>query len=216
MTVIWPTEGDCHVDDESGSAHAGKGSVITESRWSQLWTDVVPTSRGSWIPTPFKSSQTFPTGGTTLTVDRGMAIVDGFVVDFSGQSADLSFTIPADCHCYVYLTLTRSDDLVDGYAWHLDTTAQVRTSGICIGQAISDETEIKKWLPVSYDEGWRAASGSFDSDESPKQKPVVLGYRPVRVETSGTNPATIEDYGFSIDDLGRDGTYVAALFDEPD
>ena len=209
--IIWPTTSDIHKDDELSMDYSGRGSVIVESQWSQRWTDLSPVSRGSWIAVPFLSSQTFPTGGTTLTVDRGVAIVDGFVVDFRGEDADISFTIPTSVHCYVYLTLSfDGGGLVDGYDWNLDTTAQLRLHSICVGQAICS-TEIEAWHPISYPEGPRVAIGDFHTGIAPKLKPVVLGFQPLRAKT-GTDD-TLEVYGFSIDATNENGSFEAITFD---
>ena len=211
MTVIFPTAGDVHVDDEAGVASAGAGNTFFEDSWKKIWQDALPTSRGSWLITPFLSSQSFPTGGLTLTTDKGIAVVDGFMIDFTGQSGDITFSLTDDTHNYLILGLTYTSGNITGYEWITDTTATLRQNSICIGQAIVAGGSIIKWHPVSYPEGWRVATGSYDTTAPPQTKPVVLGFQPTRVQT-GTSD-TLETYGFSIESTGETGTYEALLFD---
>jgi len=215
MTTIFPTDNDCVLDTENdpSTGSIGQGNTFFESRFRDIWFNAVPTSSGSWVMTDFTSSQSFPTGGLTLTVARGVAMVWGVMVDFSGQSSDIDLVLPDDTHVHVYLGLTFDGQVkISGYQWILDTTPVFRQNAIAVGQAIVSGGSIQKWMPFSYPEGWRMVTGSFDTNTTPQAKPVVLGFQPLRVQT-GTND-TLETYGFSIDATGQTGTFEAILFED--
>ena len=220
MTLIWPTENDLHLDDESGTdMELVANNLGYEPLWTKMWQSIAPASLGSWIPVPFNNIGVIPPteNALTLVVARGTAVINGYWISFQNETDDISIVLPSTAaHYYVMLELTTSNGRINGYQWHTDSTPTVRPNSISIGQAIVNNGLIQKWFPWTWSEGWRVCTGKYNSNQSPKQKDFVLGFAPVRVKLGGTNPpptATLEAWGFSVDLTGFSDTFQALVFD---
>tara|TARA_Y100000310_G_scaffold338530_1_gene428399 strand:- start:720 stop:1394 length:675 start_codon:yes stop_codon:yes gene_type:complete len=222
MTLIWPTTADTHLDDESGDAHILKaGNLGNELLWSKLWKGLMPTSNGSWVTTPFilDNSISLPRDVLEIVTVRGVAVIDGFSVDFRGNSGPLTLALEHDQgHIFLGLqVLYDGDGFVSGYQWNQDLDTPVfRSSQIYIGQARVRNGTVRSWQPVTYPEGWRVATGIVNTNNTPQNRNVALGFQPLRVRltvTGGGSGKTITAWGFTTDDTGLDGTYEALLFD---
>ena len=193
-----------------------------ESMWSALWKGVVPVSSGSWIPEAFDLdvSVTLPTSTMTFVLHRGRAVIDGYSVDFSGESGPIEIDMDetdgvVHGHVHLSLQLVYVDGRVTGYQWHQDLdTPVVRESQITVGMAVCQDpgSGWRKWYPYSSPEGFCSVTGSYDSNTSPKNKKVGLGFEPVAVILSQDESivtASIEDYGFTLSADDAEGTFQA-------
>ena len=223
MTLIWPTTNDVHLDDESDSSSSYRANNLgNEDLWKTLWQSISPTTGGSWIPESFELdlSVTLPTDTLTFVLTRGRAIIDGFTLDFSGETGAVEIPMENseygeddDGHIHLSLQLVYTDGRVSGYQWRQDIDDPVvRTGQITVGMAIV-KTSVdgwRVWNPYSFPEGPRIMAGNYDSSTSPTHKSVGLGFRPIAMG-GGVSSNSIQDYGFRLDGSGT-GTFEAATF----
>tara|TARA_Y100000310_G_scaffold338530_1_gene428398 strand:- start:52 stop:723 length:672 start_codon:yes stop_codon:yes gene_type:complete len=219
MTIIWPTKNDIHVDDESGTSSLYRAKNMgDESSWAERWNGMIPTSKGSWIPISFGLDTTIslPTTDLTLKTVRGTAVIKGFGIDFIAETDPPTVLFEhSHGHIYFSLQLVFVGGFVAGYKWNQDLDDPVvRDFQIGIGQAIVQNGSWEKWFPVSYPEGWRVATGSFDSGQGPKSRKINLGFRPIAAKATGSPDPVLKDYGFNVESDDLSGTYEATLFDK--